>query len=305
MGDKPEYCIFYHKECTDGYGAAYAAHLLLEPYFKVTYIPIHWRHKIDIPLLEGKRVFFFDVCVEEDQLLEIQKVAENLEVHDHHDTVSQKVGTLDCVYINMSKSGAVLAWERCVQEIKSEADKKTIFPKHPLRSLDSVPEILLYIQASDLNKHETMDNVHLFSAMIQSYPYDFAVWNHISNVLEDKIHSEGPHIYRADVERAKERILRNKYFITLQDTKIAVLESPTMPDFLCNQLAEEHEIGLVWKTDGRKIYVSLRSKKPTGPHVGKMAEAYDGGGHKHSAGFSVSLKRAVARTILNLIEEDE
>jgi hypothetical protein len=296
-----KYAVFYHVNCSDGFGAAWAAYCILEKLggLDVIYNPIDWGHQIDIPLLKGMHVFFFDISVDREQLEKIDICAKSVEVVDHHKTTSDNVGEMDCVHVDFSKSGAVLAWERCVRELESV----TGVPADDSPDRTSMPEILRYVQDNDLEKFE-MPNTHKFSSMIQSFPYDPIIWDTISAELEEFISKEGSIILRADSTRIQERILPTAYEIDLDGQKMLAVNSPIFPASLGSLLKDKHGVALVWFMDGERLHVSLRSKKPDGVDVSAIATVHGGGGHQSSAGFRVLVTSKTARTIMGVAEEE-
>ena len=307
MDEKPgvKYAVFYHKNCSDGFGAAWAAHTLLEKTLgaEVVYLPIDWNREIDIPLLTGMRVFFFDIAVWRNQLEAIAEVAESVEVWDHHKSTSDKVGEMECVNIDFSKSGAVLAWERCVKEVDSSYSHKMNQPELPSSDeWKEVPELLKYVQDNDLYKHILPDSRE-FRAMITANPYSFEVWTDISSNLQEYIEKEGVIGLRADICRMKERILPLAYEIEFEGHKIMAVNSPIFPSDLGHMLSEEHGIGLVWFTNGGRMIISLRSFDSEKIDVEQLAVAQGGGGHKAASGFSIPIDSKLALKIMGIQEE--
>ncbi len=306
MDEKPsvKYAVFYHKNCSDGFGSAWAAYKLLEQTLKaeVVYLPIDWNREIDIPLLTGMRVFFFDIAVWRDQLEAIAEVAESVEVWDHHKTTSDKVGDMDCVHVDFSKSGAVLAWERCVKEVEDANGPMPTVATALNTKTSEPPEILQYVQDGDLYKH-ALENSEEFSSMIQSYPYDFKTWDIISADVQSYIKDEGIVILRADRSRMKERIVPLSYEIELEGQKILAVNSPIFPSALGAMLKDKYGVGLVWFANGDTMNVSLRSAAPDGVNVATLAEAFGGGGHKAASGFSAPIDSKLAAKIMGIQEE--
>lgn len=295
-----KYVIFYHTKCTDGFGARWAVHKLLEPLgIEPTYVPINWYSDIQVPLLAGCKVFFFDICPSNKELLfDIKEVAESLEVHDHHRTTSDNFGELDFVHIDMAHSGAILAWNRMIQEVEKITGEK-------LSDEEREPPLLLrYVEAGDLWKSDTLPDTPYFTSMIQSYPYDIEIWNNINdNGVDQYIDYEGKIIHRADVSRIQERIMPNAYPIELDGVKMYAVASPIHPSAIGNMLAEKGHIGLVYIVNGRtkSIQCSLRSIGDDPDHnVATIAGKYGGGGHKNAAGFTVNIDSEEGRTILGL-----
>jgi len=85
-------------------------------------------------------------------LIEMQAKAKELVVLDHHESAMQNLEGLEFAHFDMSKSGAVLAWEYFAQVVFGEADTPADM------EATYVPEILLYIQDRDIWKFELPDS---------------------------------------------------------------------------------------------------------------------------------------------------
>ena len=157
--------VLYHGNCPDGCGAALAAYLRLGDFagidgksFPVEYIPVSYGHPP--PKIEkGSAVYIIDFSYPRDVLERLlRETCSSLTVLDHHATAEADLrGMPGCVF-DMSKSGAVLAWEHF----------------HPGRP---VPEFLLYLQDRDLWQF-SLPNSREVSAAIGSYPMDFRAWRY-------------------------------------------------------------------------------------------------------------------------------
>jgi len=100
--------VLYHKNCTDGAGAAMAAHLKFGDNAK--YIPVQYGEPV--PEIEsGSDVFVLDFSYKRDVLLDLKSRMGKLVVLDHHKTAMEDLIGLDFAKFDMKKSGAGLAWE--------------------------------------------------------------------------------------------------------------------------------------------------------------------------------------------------
>lgn len=123
----PQITVLYHANCSDGFGAAYAAWKKFGD--AATYHAAHYGE--EPPDVAGKVVFILDFSYSRDTLKAMIEAASSLTVLDHHKTAQADLEGLPGVYFDMTKSGAVMAWE--------------FF--HPDKQ---VPEFLRYIQDRDL-----------------------------------------------------------------------------------------------------------------------------------------------------------
>lgn len=72
--------------------------------------------------------------------------------------------------------------------------------------------------------------------------------------------------------------------------KVVAVNTPILQSKVLAKLYEEHPeaVTFAWSQRNGQIHVSFRSKPGEGPDVGRLAESFGGGGHKHAAGCTVS-----------------
>lgn len=103
--------VLTHGGCMDGTGAAVAAYMEFGD--SAEYIGLH--HGADfaevIQQAAGREVYMFDFTMKRQQLEELHAVAASLVVIDHHASAKDDLADLDYATFDMTKSGAVLAWE--------------------------------------------------------------------------------------------------------------------------------------------------------------------------------------------------
>ncbi len=149
--------IFYHWDCLDGFGAAYAAWLKFG-YREAAYRACQYSEGEDpFDMCEpGDEVYVLDFSFKREVLL---RQAERLKIQviDHHATAEKDLAGLDFCIFDMTKSGAVLAWE--------------FF--HPGRPM---PKLLRHIQDRDLWQFKLFETKEITTALM-SMSYDFQVWD--------------------------------------------------------------------------------------------------------------------------------
>src|SRR3954471_21091358 len=147
--------IFYHADCLDGFGAAYAA------WAKYGYGAMYRACRYDEGedpfdmCEEGDEVYVLDFSFKRDILLR-QKKRLKIQVIDHHASAEADLEGLDFCIFDKSKSGAVLAWEF-------------------FHTGQHVPKLLRHIQDRDLWKFEMYETREITTAL-RSMSYDFEVW---------------------------------------------------------------------------------------------------------------------------------
>ncbi len=252
--------VLYHKNCDDGFGAAWVAWKALADqaeFFAVQY----GESPPELP--DGSTVTIVDFAYPRDTLIGLSERMESLRVLDHHKTAAEDLAGLDFATFDMHKSGAILAWEYW-------------FPGEP------APLLLQYIQDRDLWLFQ-LEYSSEVSAALSSYPKDFEVWN---SLAVDDLAKDGVAIQRAinvqvlkHVENATIRdvggylvpvVNATCYFSEIGDQLNA--HYPDMPFAAC----------YCDRADGKRQW-SLRSRGNF--DVSEIAKHSGGGGHRNSAGF--------------------
>ena len=252
--------VLYHKNCNDGFGAAWIAWKALGGQAK--YIPVqHGEPPPEIP--EGAIVTIVDFAYPRDVLMELREKTASLWVLDHHKTAAQDLAGLDFTTFDMQKSGAMLAWDYW-------------FAGEP------APVLIRYIQDKDLWLFQ-LENSPEVSAALGSYPKDFAVWDMLS---VDDLAKDGIAIRRA----VNCQVLDHVEMATLQHVGgylVPVVNATCHTSEIGDQLNADYpdrpfsasysDLG-----DGRRKW-SLRSRGEF--DVSEVAKKFGGGGHQNAAGF--------------------
>lgn len=267
--------VFYHANCTDGFSAAWAAWKKFG--VKAQYVATFHEDPLP-PGLKNKEIFTLDMTFPEAITKKLIRTNKRVTAIDHHIT-SRKTTMLTYKYsYALHHSGATLAW-------------KYFHPGKP------VPSLLLSVQDMDLWKFKIKGTTELF-AYLELHDFDFRKWSAIAKTFEDlqkrkKILKTG-HLIQLYINRLLERQVNNSaHKVSLGGkTVLAANATGAFRSELGNLLAKASPsgMGLVWweNNDGL-IAASLRSVGKA--DVGKLAERFGGGGHKHSASFRVrSLK---------------
>ena len=277
--------VLYHAHCNDGAAAALAVWLkygdaqgpwppdLDDPPRKIEYIPVQYGQ--DPPeVLAGEEVFIVDFSYKRDVLIEMAKVAFSVLVLDHHKTAEAElkdlIGDNIEVRFDMTKSGAVMAWE--------------YFHESP------VPKLFQVIQDRDLWRFEMGEYTKFCHKGLQLHP-EWRTWmtlrpndlaregmavNTFLELQSAKIIDDGP--VRWDVTGDIVPVYNLPGFM-LSDTLHAALEKyPDAP----------FAVGYFDKVDECKRVYSLRSRE-NGADVSEIAKRHGGGGHVYAAGFSVNI----------------
>jgi oligoribonuclease NrnB/cAMP/cGMP phosphodiesterase (DHH superfamily) len=276
--EKPDLCI-YHAPCTDGFGAAFACFLRWG--HEVRYERGDHSHGKDdeahwLSLCAGKRVVCFDFSFSRELTEKIHTVAKSFQVIDHHGSAKDKLGDLPYCHFDLSKSGAMLAWEAC-------------FPG------ERPPRMLIYVQDQDLWQWKEPCAKEICT-YINAAPFSFYEWNKIYEELEEpRGFSEASDAGHWMI-KARDNICHNiarlsEEWSILGNIIVAVNCPSNLRTFVCDILRTQGEYGFVaaYGIDGGDVTWSLRSLAD-GQDVSEIATQFPGGGgHKAAAGFTVPI----------------
>lgn len=264
--------VLYHGNCTDGFGAAYAAWKKFGS--EADYIPQHRDITPEISLFKNKEVYVVDYSFSKEDMESFQSVATRFVVIDHHITAQKDVESLHEHVFDLNHSGAYLAW--------------TYF--HPETE---IPRLIEYISDADIWAHTLPHWEYIESYLYKeddnkfTFPYFEALHNELESeegfqnaIRIGKIlnasHKARVMLYADQAEK-----------VIFEGYEIYAINAPReVRSEVGSVLAEKtgtfsfiftYEKGL-WKC-------SLRSVKDF--DVSVIAEKYGGGGHKNAAAFIV------------------
>lgn len=300
-------CI-YHGNCADGFGAAWAVWKRFPDW---EFYPGIYQN--DPPDVTGKHVVLVDFSYKESVISTMAEKAKSILILDHHKTALDDLGyvrsrmldpgenwdgwsiyrdhlvgknetPLNC-FFDLSKSGAVIAWE-------------FFHPGKP------VPKLLQHIQDRDLWKFE-MEGTRDLQAYIFSCEYDFETWDTLvrhaeNNDLRDDMMERGAAIERKHHKDVAElvKVLKRPGTIAGHSCWIASLPYTFVSDaahLMCSMPAEDGSLpafaACYWDTEEGRVF-GLRSDGDF--DVSEVAAEYGGGGHKNAAGFRLPFDRLSA-----------
>src|SRR5271165_1781041 len=101
--------IYYHGNCTDGWAAAYVAHL---KYPEAKLVPAFYSTEPPYDEVEGKDVLMVDFAWKgRDVNIKLNLLAKSLRIFEHHKTVPETIGDLEFITYDVNRSGAGLTWD--------------------------------------------------------------------------------------------------------------------------------------------------------------------------------------------------
>lgn len=261
-------CI-YHANCCDGFGAATVVRKALGP-GNVDFFP-GWYGEAP-PDVDGRVVVMVDFSYKRDVLVDMASRAKRIIILDHHASAQDDLVDLPAnveAYFNMSKSGAVIAWE--------------YFMDGP------PPKLLCHIQDRDLWKFE-LEGTRAILSYIFSFPYEFPVWDQLMETDTALMLSEGAAIERKHTKDVREFIEAAGYTTTIAGWEgIPIANVPYMwGSDAYHIMGEGHPFAACYYDTGTHRKFSLRSDAD-GIDVREIAVLFGGGGHVHAAGFVLPL----------------
>ena len=295
--------VIYHANCTDGFGAAFAAWLKLGD--KAEYIPMGYGQEIVPTQIATERVVYvLDFSFPRHTMEGLFAVAQRVIWLDHHASVFKDWGVpLDgvvdeltlglvqpndhTVALDNNKSGAMLAWEYF----------------HPGTE---VPMLIRHIDDRDRWQFKMSGSRELHAAMDSLKPWTFSRWDllfHVDGIRLEALKDEGSAILRAHSQHVQAALKQAKTCVVRWGCwkemcgaigfREAVGCSANAPAFLASDLGHElanksGTFGLVWSMAGDgQIHCELRSNGDY--DVSAIAKCFGGGGHRNAAGFSVEM----------------
>lgn len=257
-------CVIYHADCTDGFGAAYAAWKLLGN--RAEYHAC--KHGTVPPDVKGKNVAILDFSFNNETTKAMIDVADDLLVIDHHKSAMVELHDISNTHFDMTKSGAMLSWE--------------FF--HPGKE---PPKFIQYIQDRDLWKWELPYSKE-FSAAFDMVPFGFEDFEKYEDdsVFDDAV-KRGSYIL-AYSKTVIKKVCDKAAMRKMDGMDVMVVNSSHWMSEIGSKLAPDCDFAMIWYYDheDRITKVSLRSFHDT-IDVSEIAKKHGGGGHRKAAGFQL------------------
>ena len=254
--------VIYHANCNDGFGAAYSAWKLLGN--RAEYHAAS--HGSPPPDVTGKRVVILDFSYDNATTKALIEQAEELWVIDHHKSNMVELHDISNTHFDMTKSGAMLAWE--------------FF--HPGKES---PKFIQYIQDRDLWQWELPYSKE-FSAAFDMVPWNFDEYEKFEDdsVFDDAV-KRGSYILaysKTVIKKVCDKATKRRY----KEYDVMVVNSSHWMSEIGATLAKDCDFAMIWYYDhDASIYkVSLRAFHDT-MDVSEIAKSFGGGGHRKAGGF--------------------
>lgn len=268
---KPVPIVIYHKNCIDGFTAAFAC-WLLHPDWE--FYPA--THGDPPPNVEGRDVYILDFCYPRAVLEWMLEIADDIVILDHHQSAEKDLEGLEypnlTLIFDMNHAGCVLAWG--------------------FFQGSETPELFKYVEDRDLWRFK-LPNTREICAAIFSHSYDFDLWVLLHEICRQhhtrhQLVIEGTAINRKLAKEVTEFLKDNVQRADIGGYNVPVANLPyTHASDAGHVMAVTAPFAATYYDgpDGRTY--SLRSSA-TGMDVSEIASLYGGGGHKHAAGFRLA-----------------
>ena len=267
--------VLYHRNCNDGFGAAWAAWKKLG-YENTDYIPMQYGEDFVFPVCNSDcliKIYILDFSFSREKMLELHKTygANNVILLDHHKTALEELKGVNNCFIDMEESGATLAWDFF------HSDEKR-------------PGIIDFVKDRDLWEWHMYKSREI-SALISSYDYDFESWNILREHIAygfSSAYAEGAAILKTQTKIVNQLVANNSYQYKIDGYSVMGVNSPVFQSEIGEKILEVYSdtpfavIG--YSIEGKDIF-SLRSRSDF--DVSEVAKKYGGGGHKQAAGFTM------------------
>lgn len=266
--------VFYHANCPDGFGAAWAAWKKFGK--RAEYIPVH-PETLPEKTLKGRRIYFLDNGCAARAFRQLARVNKSVVVIDHHESREKDTKCFPQNVYDNGHSAAVLAW-------------KYFHPR------EKVPRLLAYIEDGDLWCFK-LPQAHTILSYIYSRPFDFKEYEMLAKKMKSAREQRKYLILGraiADYNRVLvDEVVRRAELVRFAGHRVLAVNSSSKrfhSEVGYELLRHRPPLSIVWRVERGIIHASLRSNGKV--DVGKVAARFrGGGGHPRAAGFSVPLAR--------------
>ena len=254
--------VIYHANCSDGFGAAFAAWKLLGD--RAIYHAA--KHGEAPPDVKGKNVVVLDFSYDNATTKRLMKEAKGFLIIDHHKSAMVELHDVSCTHFDMNHSGAMLSWK--------------FF--HPGKD---APRMIKHIEDRDLWKWEIPYSKE-FAAAFDMVPFEFDEFAKFEDdsAVDDAI-KRGSYIL-AYSKTVISKIAKHATHRKMSGKDVLVVNSPHWMSEIGASLSPKCDFAVIWFYDHEthQVKVSLRSHHDD-MDVSEIAKSYGGGGHRKAAGF--------------------
>lgn len=269
MEELKDIVVIYHKNCQDGFGAAWAAWRKFGD--AASYVPALDRESYP----EGvgnKEVYIVDFCFGESVTKELLQKNNKVVVLDHHMSSKELVESLPEHVYSDTDSGAKITW-------------KYFHPDIP------VPQLIEYISDGDTWAHALPDYKEI-EGYIHIHELEFSTFDQLAEELEksrDSVIEKGK-VLNKQFDNLVQEHMEKAMLVEFEGYEVyAVNASSFLRSELGHRLAiEKGPFSMVYRYERDTLKISLRGDGSI--DCTKLAEKYGGGGHHDAAALVMKNK---------------
>lgn len=283
--------VIYHDNCVDGFAAAWVAHRALaqQGQADVRLFPASYGQEPPYELAKAaRRVFILDFSYPRTEMERLIEACRKMVCLDHHKTAEAALAGLSGCQFGDGESGVMMAWRY-------------------FRPADAMPELIRRISDNDTGQRQ-MPHASEYGALIGSFPFTLKDYDDLNSIFEwehpDLLLEIGAAIRREQKKRVELTIMEARPVWLTSSCVAMVVNCADRSQFSSAgvKMAEKSTSGVggCWylRSDGI-VEWSLRSLKPEQAEplglpsvdVAELAKLLGGGGHRHAAGFTQSLRQ--------------
>lgn len=264
--------VIYHKNCADGFGAAWSAWKKFGN--EADYLPL--QHGDPTPDVKNKHVYILDFSFNKEIIQNMIEVSKSFLLLDHHASALKELEGLSSshIFLNMKKSGAMLAWEY-------------------FNPGKTPPLLIQYIQDRDLWQWELPHSKEI-SAALELEERSFENFDKLTDNIFTDLKKKGKSILeykdslvKRVVDKAQTRVLTFEG----KELLVALVNSCLFQSEVGNVLSSGfYDLGMIYYFDHEKkqYIISIRSSTDN-VDCSLIAKSFGGGGHPRASGFSLDL----------------
>lgn len=280
---------------SDGRFAAYCAYMALKSQ-PVEFHEVQYGNKpfpvyID-NLTKEDSVFILDFSYKKEILEKVNEKVGKLVVLDHHKSAKEELEGLPYAHFDMSKSGALLAWEY-------------FNPGMP------APRVCELVNDRDLWTKKWIESNYLESWIrFKGVRLDWSIWDNLTHNTKylDDVLAQGKVVYEVEESMIKKVFHSRRHHIgvTTKDDVACKFVLYNCPGIMHSEVAEAYynnmdvDMTIGWRIidDGKSVLFNLRSPGRVDVSlvaitIGKMPGGIDGGGHAAAAGAKMHLNEGL------------
>lgn len=301
--------VYYHKNCIDGWAAAYAVwssprertlrvrNQTDAEEIATQYHPMGYGDAVEFP--EDMHIcYFVDICPTQEQFDDAYSKSEKVVIYDHHDTAKPLIDKFKEDY--QRHLGGLFQLDYLAQKGKLEAVYSdyhcgatlTWVMLNTLQAGNDLPLLYQYVRDRDLWQWK-LPHSREVSAYLASLPKDFETWDALENQLQldygvSEVQSAGAAILRSQQQQVESALERVRFQRWCNKDNIPTVNSSVLQSEVAEALYTKYPDApfvVVWFETATHQKYSIRTTSDT-LHVGHLAQGwYGGGGHQKAGGW--------------------